>query len=162
LESLIRQLACDGRLELLTPGEYLERHGTTQQAEPAASSWGENGYNEFWLNGTNSWIYPHLHQAVRDMRGLVSTYPQSPEDGLVKRGLRQAARSLLLVEASDWAFLLRTGAAQGYARGRIRDQLARFRYLRDGLRASRLDERCLSALEQMDNLFPSLDLRLFA
>ena len=34
------------------------QHATQEVVAPAASSWGENGYWEVWLDESNSWIYP--------------------------------------------------------------------------------------------------------
>jgi 1,4-alpha-glucan branching enzyme len=41
----------------------------------------------------------------------------------------------------------------------ITDQLARFNYLHDTIRADLIDERYLTALEQMDNIFPDINFR---
>jgi hypothetical protein len=43
------------------PGDYLDRHPTNQLATPSASSWGWRGYNGYWLNESNAWVYRHLH-----------------------------------------------------------------------------------------------------
>jgi 1,4-alpha-glucan branching enzyme len=40
--------------------------------------------------------------------------------------LQQAARELLLLEASDWTFLITTGSARDYAEVRLRDHAHRF------------------------------------
>ena len=74
----------------------------------------------------------------------------------------QAARSLLLAQASDWAFIMRTGTAVDYAHGRTRDHLARFHWLADAVDAGAVDEERLAALETMDNIFPAIDYRIYA
>ena len=163
LESLIRQLAGrPGELELITPSDYLSRHPTLQIATPSASSWGEHGYNEFWLNPGNAWIYPQLHRAAQRMHDTAAALAANPRDSLPHRALRQAARSLLLAQASDWAFIMRAGSAVEYAHRRIRDHLSRFQYLEQSARTGRVDERRLRALELMDNIFPDIDFTLFA
>src|SRR5206468_3514103 len=63
LEQFIRQAATERDFRLSTPSEYLAANPTQQIIEPAASTWGENGYFEVWLNPTNAWIYPQLHVA---------------------------------------------------------------------------------------------------
>ncbi len=55
-----------------------------------------------------------------------------------------------------------TGTAVDYAVSRVKDHLSRFRYLHQALREHRLDERRIRALEQMDNIFPELDYRVFS
>ncbi len=163
LESLIRQLAEHGNeLSLVTPSGYLSRHPAPQIATPSASSWGDRGYNEFWLNPGNAWIYPQLHRAAQRMHDAAGTLAAEPPGTLAHRTLQQAARSLLLAQASDWAFIMRAGSAVEYAHRRIRDHLSRFHYLEQSARSGEFDERQLQALEFMDNIFPEVDFRVFA
>ena len=154
LEAVIRRAERDG-LALRTPGDYLDAAEKLPHATPSASSWGEEGYNAFWLNPANDWIYPHLHQAARAMGGLAAR--PAAEDGLEARAIRQAGRSLLLAQASDWAFVMKTGSSAEYAFSRIRDHLARFHYLKAAIEEGTIDERRLAALETMDNVFPEID-----
>lgn len=158
LEQVLREAAAGG-LELLTPSDYLDRHPVLQCATPGASSWGWQGYHECWLNGGTEWIYPHLHQAARVMTALADRWPAEPPGGLRARALNQAARSLLLAQASDWPFLIKCGTAVDYASRRVREQLARFHHLAESVTGQRIDERTLRALEAMDNAFPWLDYR---
>jgi 1,4-alpha-glucan branching enzyme len=163
LDLLIRKLVYDQDVvELATPSDYLARHPKMQCAQPSASSWGDKGYSEFWLNPGNDWIYRHLHDAAGRMHALARSHlharPGSPEH----RSLNQAARALLLAQASDWPFIMRTGTAVDYAYGRIRDHLARFHVLADGIEAGHIDERLLAALERLDALFPDIDYRMYA
>jgi 1,4-alpha-glucan branching enzyme len=146
----------------VTLGEYLARHGTAAVAQPAASSWGEGGYNEAWLRPETGWVYLQLQQAGAELQGLVRQHLSRTGDERAGRVLRQAARSLLLAQSSDWTFHLGQGGATDYARTRLRNQLARVRYLVQALRAGEVCERRLGVLERMDNLFPDLDLAHFS
>jgi 1,4-alpha-glucan branching enzyme len=96
---------------------------------------------------------------MRDM--AVAHAARGPDEGL-ERALDQAGRTLLLAQASDWPFILRAGTAVEYAVGRVRHYLARFGYLHRAVRGACVDPGRLSALEQMDSLFPELDFRVFA
>jgi len=160
LDYLIRKLVYDQKIvELITPAQYLARHGTPQQSAPSASSWGDQGYSSFWLNPGNDWIYRHLHDAAGRLHTLASSCGDAPSGSAVERALNQAARSLLLAQASDWAFIMKTGTAVEYAEGRVRDHLARFHVLADDAEAGTVDAPRLAALEAMDNIFPALDFR---
>jgi 1,4-alpha-glucan branching enzyme len=141
---------------LTTPSAYLAENPVLQVAEPSASSWGDGGYNAFWLNEGNDWIYPHLHDQSNRMQALVELFQDAKPGSLNYRALQQAGRSLLLSQASDWAFFMKTGTAQEYAYNRTRDHLARFNYLENVLRNNTIDERRLQALEVMDPVFPNL------
>jgi len=162
LDALIRRMDAGEGPQPVTLGGYLRREGTAGQAEPAASSWGEHGYNGAWLRPATGWVHLRLHQAAEELTSLVRRYDPPTGDEGVGRLLRQAARSLLLAQSSDWTFHLERGGAADYAQARLRDLLARFRFLADALRSRQVEERRLSALERMDNLFPALDLSHFA
>jgi 1,4-alpha-glucan branching enzyme len=161
LDYFVRKACYDQSLfRLITPEEYLRLHPTQQVATPSASSWGEEGYWRVWLNETNEWIFPHLHVAQERMSGLARRFPKAA--GNVERALKQAARELLLAQASDWPFILRTGTSPDYARKRVKDHLLRFIALHEQLTTTRLDEGWLKKIEWLDNVFPQVDYRYWA
>jgi len=181
VEFLIRQAANDRDFHLSTPSEYLAANPTQQIIEPAASTWGENGYFEVWLNPSNAWIYPLLHIAAQRMNeiarrhasalgeqprqhsGLPNEEPAggTPAEQFADRILKQLARELLLAQSSDWAFLIKTGTAREYATKRSTDHLARFNRLHDQLVTNRVDEEFLRECESRDNLFPNVNWRYY-
>src|SRR5437016_3708449 len=92
---LLRKMHYDQQtIKTITVPEYLDRHKKIQVSEPGFSSWGYKGYCEVWLEGSNDWIYRHLHEDADRMVELAQHYAQpSP---LQRRALNQAARELLL------------------------------------------------------------------
>lgn len=159
LETLIRKVAATGdELRFTTPTDYLVAHPRLEAVTPAASSWGENGYWEVWLQNANAWIYPPLHSAARRMTELARTYGQDAPPQ-IDRALRQLARELLLAQSSDWPFLMKTGTAGDYAARRVEDHLVRFDKLDAQVRSGQIDEAFLSECESRDNLFPNLNWR---
>ncbi|HTF99978.1 MAG TPA: DUF1957 domain-containing protein [Nitrospirota bacterium] len=81
---LIRKTVYDQKtVRMITPLEYLKEYPSCQVATPVRSSWGYKGYAEVWLDGSNDWIYPHLHKAAERMIGLAQAYPAA--DGLLLR-----------------------------------------------------------------------------
>jgi 1,4-alpha-glucan branching enzyme len=158
---LMRKLAYDQKtIKLTTPMEYLAENPACQVATPSFSSWGHKGYAEVWLNGTNDWIYRHLHVAADRMVELARQFPNA--DGILRRALNQAARELLLAQSSDWAFIMKTGSHVEYAVKRTQDHVLRFTRLYDDIRANRIDEGWLSDIEYKDNLFPDINYRVYA
>ena len=81
---------------------------------------------------------------------------------MTDRALRQAARSLLLAQSSDWAFILKSGTSVEYPEKRIRHHIARCNYLCACVEQQDYEARKLQALEYLDNIFPFLDYRVFA
>jgi 1,4-alpha-glucan branching enzyme len=80
---------------------------------------------------------------------------------LERRALNQAARELLLAQASDWAFIMKTGTTVEYAKKRTRDHIARFTYLYRSLVEGGLEEPILSLFEERDLIFPAIDYRVY-
>jgi 1,4-alpha-glucan branching enzyme len=161
LEFLFRKMQYDqGSVAPITPSGYLREYPTNQVATPCASSWGEKGYGDYWCNGTNAWIYRHLHKMGERMTELAKKYPSA--DGLRRRALSQASRELMLAQASDWAFIMKTGTTVQYARKRTIDHVTRFQKLYDDLLSDTVDDAWLAEVERRDNLFPDIDYRIYA
>jgi len=158
LDYLIRKIALEqDAIRLVTLSEHLDRHPVNQTATPCTSSWGHRGFSEVWLNGRNQWIYPHLHQAAVDMEQLVAACPAAA--GMTLRALNQAARELLLAQASDWAFMINSGSMEEYATARTKSHLLRFRRLKQQLESGAIDGAWLRQIGIQDNIFPSIDAR---
>jgi 1,4-alpha-glucan branching enzyme len=160
LEYLFLKLHYDQKsLVPVTLSEYLAQDVSLQVVEPCASSWGAGGFFEVWVNGTNDWIYRHIHKAEERMVELAYTHQSSA--GLVERALNQMARELMLAQASDWSFIMTTGTQVPYAQKRIRDHLNRFNRLYWEIKSSSIDEGFLCDLESKDNIFPELSFKVY-
>ncbi len=162
LESVIR-LADDSTVnfEIVSCADYLTKQTSHQISMPASSTWGGDGYSSYWISEENEWIYPFLHKAADQMEQLANDFKKVQVTDMQVRVLNQAARSLLLAQASDWPFIMKSGTTTEYARKRITDHLARFNYLHSSIRTNKIDQRYLLALELMDNIFPNIDYRDF-
>ena len=161
LDLFVRKAYHDQKIfTLITPEEYLRQYPTQQVATPSPSSWGEEGYWRVWLNENNEWIYPHLNVAQARMSGLARQFPAAT--GLTARALKQAARELLLAQASDWPFILRTRTSPDYARQRVKDHLLRFIALHEQLTTTGVDEKWLARIESLDNIFPDVNYQYWA
>ncbi|HEX8072528.1 MAG TPA: 1,4-alpha-glucan branching protein domain-containing protein [Pyrinomonadaceae bacterium] len=148
-------------LAVVTPGDYLDLRPHLQAQRLSPSSWGADGYYRVWLNEGNAWMYPHQRAAETRMTALATRFP-APPDELTRRALNQAARELLLAEASDWAFQIYQGTTVEYATRRFRAHIRRFNALADQLERGQLDAEQLGEVEHRDNLFPELDYRVYA
>jgi 1,4-alpha-glucan branching enzyme len=147
--------------KLATPSGYLADHPGQQIGTPSPSSWGEEGYWKLWLNESNAWIRPHLEAAEERMVQLATRFPGAA--GLKRRALNQAGRELLLAQASDWPFILRTGTSPEYATRRVKDHLGRFLALFEPLdKGGAVDEAVLARIEAADNIFPELNYEYWA
>jgi 1,4-alpha-glucan branching enzyme len=160
LELLCHELAARRRVRMVTPDEYLDVYSTNQMAEPNPGTWGAGAHHEVWLCPANDWIYPHLHHAAARMVELARAHPAA--EGAERRALDQAARELLLAQASDWPFMIARGTTVAYGTKRVTDHLGRFTRLADEIVRGAIDVDWLRAVELTDNLFPTLDYRVYA
>ena len=76
------------------------------------------------------------------------------------RALEQAEREVLLLESSDWPYMVAKDRARDYAIDRFRTHLERFRTLEVALESGEAEgiETALSEIEEADNLFANLGL----
>jgi 1,4-alpha-glucan branching enzyme len=77
------------------------------------------------------------------------------------RALNQAARELLLAQSSDWAFIMRTGTMVPYAVRRTRSHLMRFHKIYDDVHVGKIDSGWIEKVEAIDNIFPSINYRVY-
>jgi 1,4-alpha-glucan branching enzyme len=128
LEAVFRQLLhTRGEVEAITLRQYLEENPVATTATPAASSWGAGGYGEVWVGPEAAWSWRHVHHATRYVSWLVKTHRHA--DGVRGRALDQTVRELLLLQSSDWNFIIKTGTSMTYAERRIRAHVHRLRHL---------------------------------
>lgn len=161
LDYLFRKSAYDQSVfTMITPGEYLELYPQGQVGIPSESSWGSGGYHEVWLDRSNTWIYRHLHKAADRMVDMANHHRHAT--GLLRRALNQAARELLLAQASDWAFIMKTGTMVEYAQYRTKTHLLNFIDLYDQIKEQQINEGKLRDLEYRNNIFPELDFAIYA
>ncbi|TAM47421.1 MAG: DUF1957 domain-containing protein [Gammaproteobacteria bacterium] len=160
IDFLLRKMAYDQNdIQSITPAEYLDRFGDLQTVQPPECSWGAGGFHEVWLNGSNDWVYPHLHAAAERMSALVNRFPEA--DGLLRWALDQAARELLLAQSSDWAFIMKTGTSVDYAVKRFKTHIHRFDRCAAMAESGGYDEGYLREITERDSLFPDMDYRIF-
>lgn len=155
LEQVFRKIhEINGPVRTITPGMYLKEYPENQVAQPSQSSWGDKGYHEVWLNGTNDWIYRHLHIAQDRMKELINTPIRSAKQ---QRAINQALRELLLAQASDWPFIMNSGTVVEYAKKRFISHISRFTKLYEQIKGNKIERRFLEDVESKDNIFAWLN-----
>ncbi|MCD6342512.1 MAG: DUF1957 domain-containing protein [Spirochaetaceae bacterium] len=160
LDALFREFhSTEHQLAQVTPSEYLHVWPHSQVTRPAFSSWGDKGYGQVWLDGSNDWIYRHTHKMVERMAELVDRFPD--EKGLKLRTLNQAARELLLSQASDWPFIIKTGTTVLYAERRVKNHISNFNRIYESLCRNTVKTEWLTKLEKRNNIFKDIDYRAF-
>ncbi|MDR1107663.1 MAG: DUF1957 domain-containing protein [Spirochaetaceae bacterium] len=161
IEALFREGVKNGGIQFMNPGEYLYKQPPHAYAAmvPEFSSWGSNGYAETWLDAANDWIYRHVIRSLERMIELAERF--ADDTGLKERALNQAAREVLLAQASDWPKMLYTGESPEYARNQIEGALRNFTTIYESLGSNYISTEWLTNLERQHNIFPHINYRVF-
>jgi 1,4-alpha-glucan branching enzyme len=165
---VLRQLAATGDVEVMTCGSYLSQHPSQRTVQLQESSWGDGGDHRVWLQEKTHQLWRDVYQAEVDMRRLGERIAGKSVDPQLLRLLRQSAREFLLLQSSDWPFMVGTGSTVDHAHRRAAQHSTNFqrlRYLADQYlkqeTVSTEDWQFLEACEQQNRLFADLDPQLF-
>ena len=163
IKEVLRRISQSELVELTTATEFIENHPPEEVLALPESSWGVGGGHFTWQNADTDWMWPIIHAAELRMEKLVARYPEA--QGVMKEVLNQAARELLLLESSDWPFLITTGQARYYAENRFLEHVNRFQQLADIAESGRAGKAALALVRQLwelDKIFSDIDYRCFA
>ena len=163
---LCKRVHRDPDLRMATCAEVYDEQKPTTVVQIPEGSWGEGGFHWIWLNDWTSWTWKHIYEAEDKMVSLVCRYRDKPN---AKRVLEQLARELLLLESSDWQFLISTWSARDYAELRVDWHFDAFTRLADiaervgegGILAG-ADLEMLEETEKRDSIFANIDLDWWA
>ncbi len=167
LAKLLRYAAQDEQLEVASCSQYIREHPPQAAVVLPEGSWGKGGFHWVWLNDRTLWTWEKIHAAEEHMQELAGRYAQTA-DAKVRSILEQMARELLLLESSDWQFIISAYNAADYAEKRVSEHYKSFEKLRAMLpkalagRLEREDEETLHELRSRDSVFPKLDLQWWA
>jgi 1,4-alpha-glucan branching enzyme len=151
IQKVMEKLPAAG-VDAVSPGAYLSENPPSQKISLPESSWGAGGDHRIWLNPDTMWMWNEVHAAERWMEEATGRYGDISG---MRPFLQQAARELLLMESSDWEFLITTFQAKDYAIGRFRDHLGRFNALKAAVEGAGTVE--LGPIREQDNIFPDID-----
>ncbi|MBS4029626.1 MAG: DUF1957 domain-containing protein, partial [Ignavibacteriales bacterium] len=172
LKKVLQKLERETTLQLTTASEELDKRKPRDVIALPEGSWGEGNNHQVWLSDKTAWTWKLVYECERKFREILSLYfspmeEHSESEGeLLRNILEQAARELLILEASDWQFLISQKSAKDYAERRILEHTSSFQQLiafaGKILRHLPLETQELSFLETCklkDGLFEQIDLR---
>uniref|UniRef100_UPI0026158371 1,4-alpha-glucan branching protein domain-containing protein n=1 Tax=Thermococcus sp. TaxID=35749 RepID=UPI0026158371 len=143
-------------IEPITLSRFLEAYsGERYEIEPPEGSWGANADHSTWWNPETAWTWEHVYRAEDRMVAVASRF--YGRDALTDRAIEQLARELLILEASDWQFLISTGQAREYAARRVLTHSRDFHRLANEIvkrvKKGEFNAALLEELEERDNPF---------
>jgi 1,4-alpha-glucan branching enzyme len=160
LKAVWRRLAQDPNVRPMSVSQALAMQPAVRRIElPAETSWGAGGTYFVWNNPDVAPMWPVIHAAEAEMVALATEFADAT--GPLAMALTQAARELVLLESSDWPFLVTTGQAAEWAQGRFDLHKLRFDLIVKTIRADEIDEAMVRRLAAEDNPFPDIDWRRY-
>jgi 1,4-alpha-glucan branching enzyme len=164
LKVLMQFVNISVHIKMITISQYLEEKAELfSKIRMKESSWGEGGHFQVWKNQEHGWIWPYINSSIKQLEDVLENNSDPNKWG--KRVLKQTARELLLMEGSDWPFLLYTKQAKEYANQRFHKHHQFFNKLiwaaknfNDNKRLSSTD---LEQIELIDSCFKDINLEYF-
>jgi 1,4-alpha-glucan branching enzyme len=157
LEVTVRSLEGSEGIRMTTPSRYLEENPPRTSITLDLTTWGTGKDDSTWINAETTWMWEALEDSQKRLFDLADYRHRS---ALEKRALQQAVREVLLLESSDWPYMVAKYRAKEYSIQRFCAHLERFREIAGMLEAGDLDrlDSTLGEIEEVDNIFVQLDL----
>ena len=160
LEEVLRASSTDDFLNFTTPSATIKSGAKSERAALNECSWGDGGYSDPWLDGTNNWVYRHTQKAILRLEELAGRFPH--QSSLKGRFLNQAAREVLLAMASDWPYIIHDKTSVTYAEQRVKNHLGSFNVVYSNMCRNAVNTEWLVKSEQKNSIFPEMDYNIFA
>ena len=164
LRDVVLTLANTSDVRLSTAEEALASDPTDKPMRLPEGSWGENGDHTVWANERVKWVWEIEYRAEGTLLRLLHSLPWQSNPA-IREVLERAGRQLLLLQASDWPFVIHTGGAVDYGIERIAGHSTRFNRLTniaerlgEGAEMTDLDRVDLAEIDGHDNIFAQIDL----
>jgi 1,4-alpha-glucan branching enzyme len=157
LADVLRRLAAHDSIALTDAATYVREHPPEASIEMPRGSWGIDGNDSTWLNPKTAWMWPVIHNAQRRVETIAAKHAGAV--GAERDALNQLVRELMLLESSDWPYLVTTGEAAAYAERRFTQHAERFDALASMLESGDIASTYVDDLAQRDNLFANVEPR---
>lgn len=153
IECLFEKAAASHFLEMASAETMLIAKKSKQTYNPAFSSWGEGGFGLVWINHEVEWVYPLYYQMLACFRECLRQKTRLKEK---KELLAQMAREILLLQASDFVFMIHNHSSKEYAEKRIREHFNSFMALYHLFSTEQKKSKEIEEIMNKDNIFPWL------
>ena len=153
LDAMIRGLYAEPQLDFILPSQISRELSEAQIFE---SSWGMGGKHSVWENLETNWMWDTIRRANREFEALDK---QTLDADIRGRTYFQALRELILIESSDWVFMVSNNLTRDYALNRFFEHYAKFTRLVNVFNSGNYNEgyeRWLEYIQIEDDLLVDL------
>jgi len=171
LKRVLKDICENEQIELTFLSEELKRQRPDKVISIPEGSWGQGNHHYIWLNENNEWTWKHIYECEAKMCELARYWQDHPQgrDEKLEAMLKQLARELMLMSASDWQFLISTWAARDYAELRLTEHYEDFKRIAamidkkiDGETIEEGEWQLFEDCSKRDTLFEDIEIEWFA
>jgi 1,4-alpha-glucan branching enzyme len=167
LARVLRWIEDEPEIELTNTRLHMEQNPPNKVVQIIEGSWGQGSSHWVWLNKWTTWTWRVIYDAEDKTEKIMAKYGRTKDENL-KKILKQLARELLLLQSSDWQFLITTWSARDYSEGRISLHYENFNRLYlmamrygNGEFIEEGEWHFLGKIEENDGIFKDIDLTPF-
>ncbi|HDY87778.1 MAG TPA: DUF1957 domain-containing protein, partial [bacterium] len=131
-------------------------------------SWGKGGFHWIWLNDWTKWTWKHVYENEKLMQEAAQKYGDRTDEPVASL-LKLLARELVLLESSDWQFLISTWSARDYAEMRFSNHNSDFHRILDmlnkvseGETLSDAEKEQINEISERDKIFEHIEPKWWA
>jgi 1,4-alpha-glucan branching enzyme len=170
LEKVLQRLSSDTDITLSSCAEIVDHIPNPETIALPEGSWGEGGGHYVWLNQQVAWTWKEIYSLEKQFLECNAKFEalKKPTKFLTNI-LEQAARELLLLESSDWQFLITTESAADYSETRFKKHGKRLKKLLEiaerlisGKAKKDVEKEYLQKISKDDKPFAEIDLKWWA
>lgn len=163
IRALIRGLNFSPYVRMATCSEEIFRLDPKEVIAIPEGSWGVNNNHDVWSNPDTYWTWEAIYNDEKRLSDFYAKCNLNELSPIGQRLLKQTLREFLLLQASDWQFLIYTKSARDYAEQRFWFHNSDFNQLmkilekfQETKQFSNEDLLFLEELENRDSLFDEL------
>ncbi|BBB31822.1 1,4-alpha-glucan branching enzyme [Thermotomaculum hydrothermale] len=120
LEKVIENLKKIDGVEPATGIDILKNSPKTETITLKEGSWGENNDHSVWFNENTKWTWEKLYNTEKNFLAFLKKHKRKALlEKTLNKILKEAAKSLIIAEASDWQFLIHTQSGVDYVEERF-------------------------------------------
>ncbi len=153
LEAVIRLINANEKIDMVLPADVGKARYEAQLFE---SSWGMGGKQYVWLNNETAWMWDIIKKAGEEFQNLKIFADDSV---LCQDAVEQAMKELLLIESSDWLFMVSSNLTRDYAMKRFFEHYTKLLRISEAVRNQDLNaefQQWLRKIQYEDDFFNNL------
>lgn len=152
IEEVMRLVSRRDDIKMVTPSHMLRDWDKLAEAQVFESSWGVGGKHFGWYNLETSWMWDTISKARDEFNAIAGVNGGD----ILQQAIVQAEKELMLMESSDWFFMVTNNHTRDYAVKRFFNHYAKLIRLVEMIKSDRFDAQSvqwLRSVQKEDELF---------